>query len=97
MKVFFFATSILFFVSGVHAETPCGSCPNTSASYQRAYEIGGQSKDLVCFQTALEREMSGSVPYECPFSAQHYQDEYTTGGQSSDLVCYQVALQRELE
>lgn len=77
-------------------DTPYGSCPLRAETYQARYESDGQSSDLVCFQKALEREMSGEQKFNCPRSAQHYQTAYEQDGNSSDLVCYQQALEREL-
>ena len=76
--------------------TPYGSCSNRAEYYQNRYESSGQASDLVCYQKALERELSGSKTFNCPKSAQHYQSAYERSGNSSDLVCYQQALEREL-
>lgn len=97
MKTLNLAVLFLFFGVSANAETPYGSCSATAQSYQQSYESNGQASDLVCYQKALEREMSGSVPYDCPLSAQHYQDAYSSSGRSNDLVCYQESLQRELQ
>ncbi len=81
------------------AQTAYGSCPERAEAYQNRYESSGRSSDLVCFQKALEREMSGDGPanaYSCPGTAQSYQDRYESGGRSSDLVCFQTALEREM-
>lgn len=82
--------------SVVAQDTPYGSCSDRAETYQHRYERTGQSSDLVCYQKALEREMSGTQRFNCPYSAQHYQTAYETTGGSSDLVCYQQALEREL-
>ena len=77
-------------------DTPYGTCPLRAETYQKQYESAGQSSDLVCFQKALEREMSGAQKFSCPQTAQYYQTAYERDGNSSDLVCYQQALEREL-
>lgn len=87
---------MLFSAPGSAQDTPYGSCSQRAEVYQARYESTGQSSDLVCFQKALEREMSGSKKFDCPLTAQHYQTAYEQGGNSSDLVCYQQALEREL-
>lgn len=78
------------------AQTPYGSCSDRAEVYQQRYERIGQASDLVCYQKALERELSGSQRFNCPRSAQHYQSSYERSGNSSDLVCYRQALEREL-
>lgn len=78
------------------AQTPYGSCPERAEIYQKRYERNGQASDLVCYQRALEHELSGSQQFNCPSSAQYYQSSYERSGNSSDLVCYQQALEREL-
>lgn len=78
------------------AQTPYGSCPDRAQRYQERYEQDGQARDLVCYQTALQREMTGSSGRDCPLTAQYYQTRYESDGRSDDLVCYQQALQREL-
>lgn len=82
--------------TAIAQNSPYGSCPDRAENYQKRYEGSGQSRDLVCYQKALEREMSGAQRFDCPYSAQHYQTAYESGGNSSDLVCYQQALEREL-
>jgi hypothetical protein len=77
-------------------DTPYGSCPDRAETYQKRYESSGQSRDLVCYKKALEREMSDTQRFSCPRSAQYYQTAYESTGNSSDLVCYQQALKREL-
>ena len=67
-------------------ETPYGSCPLRAETYQDRYESTGQASDLVCFQKALEREMSGAHKFCCPRTAQYYQTSYERAGNSSDLV-----------
>jgi hypothetical protein len=82
--------------SAVGQTTPYGSCSQRAEVYQKRYESSGKSSDLVCYQKALEREMSGAQRFSCPRSAQQYQTAYERDGNSSDLVCYQQALEREL-
>lgn len=77
-------------------ETPYGSCSQRAETYQKRFEVSGQSRDLVCYQKALEREMSGLQRFDCPKSAQYYQTAYENNGNSNDLICYQQALEREL-
>lgn len=79
--------------------TPYGECSESADAYQRRYESSFRASDLVCYQKALERELTssaGSTPYDCPLSAQSYQDRYESSMRASDLVCYQKALEREL-
>ena len=85
-----------FSASDTVAQSQYDGCPDTASSYQSRYESRGQVKDLVCMQKAMEREMSGRVPYSCSFSAQHYQTAYERDGRVSDLICMQEALEREL-
>jgi len=80
----------------VLAQTPYGSCSSRAEVYQRRYEQFMQARDLVCYQKALERELSGSRRFNCPRTAQYYQRSYERSMNSSDLVCYQQALEREL-
>lgn len=82
--------------SACMAATPYGSCPEPAQKYQDRYESTMRASDLVCYQKALEREMSGGTSDPCTLSADHYQTAYETGMRSSDLVCYQKALEREL-
>jgi hypothetical protein len=77
-------------------QSPYGSCSDRANVYQERYERSGQASDLVCYQTALERELGGSESFACPNSAQYYQSAYERSGRSSDLVCYQQALEDEL-
>jgi hypothetical protein len=79
------------------AQTPYGNCPDHAQTYQERYERSHQSSDLVCYQKALKRELSGQQRYSCPSSAQYYQTAYERDQRSSDLVCYQQALSRELK
>ena len=94
------AAIILFaasnFANVALSQTPYGSCPLRAQIYQERYESGLQSSDLVCFQKALEREMSNSAGFPCPKSSQYYQSAYERDLRSSDLVCFQNALTREL-
>ena len=73
-----------------------GNCPLRADFYQNRYNSSAQASDLVCFQRALQRELSGEQKFSCPLSAQHYQTAYERNANSSDLVCYQQALEREL-
>lgn len=82
--------------SAIAEKTPYGSCSERAQTYQERYEKSMQSKDLVCYQTALKREMSDGKKMNCPKSAQHYQSTYEKTQRSNDLICYQQALQREL-
>lgn len=89
----------VFSSSAMAQSTPYGNCPERAEHYQKLYESGGQTSNLVCMQKALEREMSGnavSSAYDCPLSSQHYQTKYETLGGVSDLVCMQTALEREM-
>ena len=86
----------LAFVSQAWAQTQYGGCPDRAQAYQERYERSQQSRDLVCYQKALERELRGPQRYGCPSSAQYYQAVYERYQRSSDLVCYQQALEREL-
>ncbi len=72
------------------------SCPERADTYQQRYENSGRANDLICFQKASEREMSGQQTYNCPNSAQSYQTAYENRGRASDLVCFQQALNREM-
>lgn len=47
--------------SSFAASTPYGDCPNSADFYQSRYEASARAADLVCFQTALERELLGST------------------------------------
>ncbi|TNY27001.1 hypothetical protein BV497_05540 [Fulvimonas soli] len=76
--------------------TPYGNCPQRAEVYQKRYESLNQSSDLVCYQKALERELSDEQSFSCPLSAQYYQTAYERNLNASDLVCYQQALEREL-
>ena len=86
----------LIITSQAWAQTPYGGCPDRAQTYQERYERSHQSRDLVCHQKALERELSGQQRYSCSSSAQYYQTAYERYQRSSDLVCYQQALEREL-
>lgn len=93
---------IIFFLfaymtTTANAQTAYGSCSERAQVYQERYETSGRSSDLVCYQAALEREMSNSSSYLCPLTSQHYQTAYETNGRSNDLICFQNALQRELQ
>ena len=94
----YMATTLIALVitSQAWAQTPYGSCPDRAQTYQERYERSQQSRDLVCYQKALERELSGEQRYSCPSSAQYYQTAYERYQRSSDLVCYQKTLEREL-
>ena len=80
----------------VWAQTPYGSCPDRAQTYQELYERSHQSRDLVCYQKALQRELNGQQRYNCSANAQYYQTAYQRNQRSSDLICYQQALEREL-
>jgi len=86
-----------FTCSALAQNTPYGSCPERAQVYQERYERTIQSRDLVCYQKALEREMSGKQKFSCPYSAQYYQNAYEKYQRSNDFICYQQALQRELQ
>lgn len=77
--------------------TPYGSCPDRAEVYQTRYERSHQPKDLVCFQKAMEREMTDNKRFSCPKSSQYYHETYLRNTRSSDLVCFQQALERELQ
>jgi len=85
------------FFTAAAQSTPYGSCPERAEAYQRRYEAAHQSRDLVCYQKALERELAGTERYNCPQSAQYYQSLYQRSARAGDLVCYQQALERELK
>ncbi len=94
-----FILGLLAFISFANvtlAQTPYGSCPLRAQVYQERYESSGRSSDLVCFQKALERELTSSRGFLCPNSSQSYQTAYERYGRSNDLVCFQQALEREL-
>lgn len=86
----------LTLTSHAWAQTPYGDCSDRAQTYQERYEQSQQAQDLVCYQKALERELSGQQRYNCSSSAQYYQTEYERYQRSNDLVCYQQALEREL-
>ena len=46
----------LAFVSQAWAQTQYGGCPDRAQAYQERYE---RSRDLVCYQKALKRELRG--------------------------------------
>ena len=85
-----------FAPTAINAQTAYGSCPQRAQYYQQRYESSLQSSDLVCFQAALEREMSNSASFSCPRTSQEYQTAYEKNLMSNDLVCFQKALEREL-
>ena len=97
MKRFYLLVGCLFLSCSAMAEkTPYGACSERAQTYQERYEKSMQSKDLVCYQTALKREMSGGQKFSCPKTAQYYQTAYEKTQRSNDLICYQEALKREL-
>jgi len=97
MKSLYIVALISILSTAITAQdTPYGLCSDRAETYQKRYENYGQASDLVCYQKALEREMSGTQKFNCPNSAQYYQTAYENSGNSSDLVCYQQALEREL-
>lgn len=55
---------MLFFLltTPLSAKTPYGNCLETAQYYQNRYENLGQVSDLVCFQHALQRELTGQSP-----------------------------------
>ena len=90
---------LLFFVSiggAAYSQTAYGDCPLRAQVYQENYESSGRSSDLVCYQHALEREMSNSGGFSCPNNSQSYQTAYENSGRSNDLICFQNALMREM-
>jgi hypothetical protein len=82
---------------GHAADTPYGSCPERAQTYQDRYTQSKRSSGLVCYQKALQRELSVSSAFSCPGSSQSYQEAYRRTQNSNDLVCFQQALQRELK
>lgn len=88
--------ALALITTGVNAATPYGNCTERAQTYQERYEKNMRAGDLVCYQKALERELTEGTPDSCPNSAESYQTAYETKMRSSDLACYQKALEREL-
>ena len=72
------------------------SCSERAQTYQERYLRTNRINDLICFQKALERELTNPQQFHCPKSAQHYQDQYLKTNNSSDFVCFNKALRKEL-
>ncbi len=74
---------------GIAQDTPYGRCPGRAQVYQERYEQDSQARDLVCYQKALQRELSGKQTFNCPHSARCYQNAYEKYSRTNDLVYYQ--------
>lgn len=98
MKPLSTALILLNLAGTASAQSVYGNCPDASQTYQTRYETSGRSRDLVCFQKALERELAnGGAHVACPRTSEFYQSAYESKGRSRDLVCFQKALTRELQ
>ncbi|MBA1200207.1 hypothetical protein G7009_00095 [Pseudomonas capeferrum] len=77
------------------ADTPDDRCSERPQTYQERYEHNKRAGDFICYEKALEREMSNGTPDACSNSAESYQAAYQKRQRSSDFLCYQKALARE--
>lgn len=81
------------------AQTPYGSCAMTAQYYQDQYQSGGRVADMVCFQTALQRELKGDSKPNGYLSGKQSQKEARPSSRqqlsassvtNKDAIAYQV-------